>query len=281
MLTNRPAARQAHLRSHSGRSAGVVFSHAPTTAEYIVPPHLFRVLLLERLQLPLPLTEATCNGCHEPLDPLGRHRAACTRSGRIKKRSSPTERMLAIVCREAGARVKFNAYLRDINLGICGADERHIEVLAQDLPCFNGAQLAVDITMRSALGASGEPQPRAAEEDGAVPVQARRDKEATNPELLTSGRCRLVVVGIETGGRWSDEAADFLWQLAVAKAREAPALLAQSAALAWERRWTRMLGTACAVAFAESLVELSERDTWCQTGGAAPSLAELLTHDPR
>ena len=29
----------------------------------------------------------------------------------------PTERVLARVCREAGARVKFNAFLRDLNLG--------------------------------------------------------------------------------------------------------------------------------------------------------------------
>ena len=32
MLTKRTASRQAHLRSHCGRNAGVVFSHAPTTA---------------------------------------------------------------------------------------------------------------------------------------------------------------------------------------------------------------------------------------------------------
>ena len=73
MLTGRPASRQAHLRTHSGLNAGIVFAHAPTTAECTVPPHLFRVLLLERLNLPLPITEATCNGCHEPLDPRGRH----------------------------------------------------------------------------------------------------------------------------------------------------------------------------------------------------------------
>ena len=73
MLTNRTASRQAHLRSHSGRNAGVVFSHA-TTAEHTVPPHLFRVLLLEHLQLPPPLTDV--QWIHEPLDPLGRHQAA-------------------------------------------------------------------------------------------------------------------------------------------------------------------------------------------------------------
>ena len=98
--------------SRSGRNAGVAFAQAPTTAECTIPPHLFRLLPLERLQLPVPVTEATCNGCHEPMDTLGRHRAACRRSGRVKKRAGPTERVLARVCREAGARVKFNAALR-------------------------------------------------------------------------------------------------------------------------------------------------------------------------
>ena len=32
-----------------------------------------------------------------------------------------------------------------------------MEVLAQDLPCFGGAQLAVDVTLVSALCSSGEP----------------------------------------------------------------------------------------------------------------------------
>ena len=47
-----------------------------------------RVLLLERLQLPLPVDEAVCSGCHAPLDPLGRHRATSPRTGRVKKRAS-------------------------------------------------------------------------------------------------------------------------------------------------------------------------------------------------
>ena len=85
MLTGRPPSRQAHLRMHSGLNAGIVFAHAPTTLECTVPPYLFRVLLLERLNLPLPIKEAVCNGCHEPLDAHGRHRAACTRSGRVRK----------------------------------------------------------------------------------------------------------------------------------------------------------------------------------------------------
>ena len=82
-LSGRSAACQAHLRSHSGCNAGLAMAHAPTAREFTIPPHLFRVLLLERLRLPLLLTEATCEACHEPLDPLGWHREACPpRSGR-------------------------------------------------------------------------------------------------------------------------------------------------------------------------------------------------------
>ena len=204
-MTNRPSCRQAHLRSHSGRNAGVVFSHAPIAAACTVPPHLFRVLLLERLQLPLPLTQTTCNGCHERLDSLGRHRGACTRSGRVKKRASPTERMFARVCREARARVKFNAYLRDMNLGVRGW---HRICLASTVlnwqstsPCGALSVLPVRPNL--------EPRRRA----------GSPREGSTYPELLTSRRCRLVVVAIETGGRWSDEAAELLWQLALAKAR--------------------------------------------------------------
>ena len=75
MLIGRPPSHQAQLRTHSGLNAGIVFAHAPTTPECTVPPHLFRVLLLERLNLPFPITEAVCNGCHEPLDAHGQHRA--------------------------------------------------------------------------------------------------------------------------------------------------------------------------------------------------------------
>ena len=160
-LTCRPASRRAHLRSHSGHNAGIgTRVHCSST---LLP------VTVAGAAGPLPVTEARCSGCHEPLDLQGHQLAACPRTGRLKKRATPTERMLA---------PRFS------------------------LPCFGGAKLAVDITLRSVLGSSGEPQPHAADVDGAVLLTARRDKEATYPELATSTRCRLVVVAIETGGRW-------------------------------------------------------------------------------
>ena len=53
-------------------------------------------------------------------------------------------------------------------------------------------------------------------------MAARRVKEEKYRELLAGDRCRLVVVGIETGGRWSPEAVEFVDMLAGARAREAP-----------------------------------------------------------
>ena len=84
-----------------------------------------------------------------------------TDSGRLKKRATRVERVLARICRGAGAHVKCNARLRDMNVGVSATDDRNIEVLAQDLPCFGGATLTIDVTLRSASGRNSEAQPNA------------------------------------------------------------------------------------------------------------------------
>jgi hypothetical protein len=115
-------------------------------------------------------------------------------------------------------------------------DDRRLEVLATGLPLYNGAQLAVDTTFVAPLRRTGEARPRAWHEDGAAMVDARRRKEKRYPELLNSRRCRLVVTAHETGGRWSEEAYNFVLQLVAAKARSAPRLLQVSALFTWTRR---------------------------------------------
>ena len=98
LLSEHTATRQAHLRSYSGRNAGANLAFAPTAPEFTIAPHLFRVLVLERLHLPLPITEAVCEGCGALVDIHGHHRAACMRTGRVKKRAVPTERVLTGSC---------------------------------------------------------------------------------------------------------------------------------------------------------------------------------------
>ena len=63
--------------------------------------------------------------------------------------------MVVRIFRDAGATVRPNVFLRDMNVDVSAADGRSVEVSAQDLPCFGGVQLAVDITLRSALSSEG------------------------------------------------------------------------------------------------------------------------------
>ena len=107
------------------------------------------------------------------------------------------------------------------------------------------------------IKANGEAHPNAAAEDGAMCSRGRADKERKYAELLTGDRCRLVVVALETGGRWSNEAIQFIDDLAAARAREAPPVMRRSAFLAWKRRWSRMIGISCARAFANSLAAVA------------------------
>ena len=104
----------------AGFNAGVALAHCPTAPEYTMPPHLFRTFLLERLQLPLQVTEARCEGCHALLDTLG-HRASCTGSGRVKKRATPIERVVGRIFREASASVRQNVFLKDMNVQVASS----------------------------------------------------------------------------------------------------------------------------------------------------------------
>ena len=86
-------------------------------------------------------------------------------------------------------------------------------------------------------------------------------------------------MAIETKGRWSEESVCILTQISQAEAREAPPLMRFQVALVWERRWTRMFATMCAISFAGSLVEPACHVSWFQTSGEPPSLAHLCASD--
>ena len=71
----------------------------------------------------------------------------------------------------------------------------------------------------------GESQRNAADIDGAVLINARRE-EAKYLELAACRRCKLVAVAIETqevGG--VRRAVDFLRQLSISKAQEVPSFM--------------------------------------------------------
>ena len=124
----------------------------------------YRVVLLRRLRLPLPLAPRRCR-CGGRLDALGDHRSACAQVGVLAHRAGPLERAAARICREAGVRIATHVALRDMNLDAPATDGRRIEIVANGLHVWRGAQAAVDTT--PAMG-GGSHQTLAAETvDGA------------------------------------------------------------------------------------------------------------------
>ena len=126
-------------------------------------------------------------------------------------------------------------------------DGRRLEVVAEGLPLFGGAQLALDTTLVSALHCDGSARHHAAD---------RRRKELTYPEFVgPRSRARLVVLAGEVGGRWSAETMSFLGLLAKARARSETHLKRRRVEQAWRIQWSCMLACAAARAFAASLLE--------------------------
>ena len=111
------------------------------------------------------------------------------------------ENVAARICREAGGRVTTNVMVRDMDLARPDVhDTRRLEVVVDGLSIFGGVQLVVDTTVVSALHANGEAQRNAARKDGVALEAARRRKERTY-RAARGGRVRLIVLGVEVGGR--------------------------------------------------------------------------------
>ena len=105
----------------------------------------------------------------------------------LGRRGFAVESAAARICREAGARVSLDVRVQDMDFARPDAlDNRRLEIVADGLPLFQGAQLAVDTTLVSALRRDGVPHSRAENHDGAVLDAARRRKERTYPSLRVS-----------------------------------------------------------------------------------------------
>ena len=75
------------LRSQGGPLSGLPFVACPSSPHQRFASHLFRVLLLRRLHLLLPLSSRSCR-CGRPLDARGHHCTSCPTSGVLGRRRS-------------------------------------------------------------------------------------------------------------------------------------------------------------------------------------------------
>ena len=246
---------------------------SPTRPECHMGDDVFRVTLLRRLRLPLPPTARVCR-CGGELDILGDHCAACATAGVLVRRAVPVERVVAQICREAGGRVATDVFLRELNLGLPITDARRLEVVANGLPSFHGAQVAVDVRLVCPIQRDGYPRPGADTEPGLALTQAEERKSRTYPEFGQQGRCKLVVLALEVGGRWSTATQTFLRPLARGRAPASPSH-SRALAHALQRRWGQMLTVAANTAFSSSLLELPATAV-PSAGALTPPLVDVV-----
>ena len=153
------------------------------------------------------------------------------------------ENVVARICREADCRVTTNVSVRNLDLvgpGVettLGSKWLLTGCLFSEVPNWRSTrQWSVHYMLMA---------PRAATHDGVATAEARRRKCRTCPELAgLHGRARLVVFGVEVGGRWSHETQNFLSQLAKAKARGETELMRRRAEQSWRLlRWGSFLSS--------------------------------------
>ena len=90
------------------------------------------MLTLERLRLPLLVTDARCE-CGAPVDHLGRHGGACLHSGRLQAESDGSRTHLGQSL-QGSREPSFDSTLRDMHVAVPTDDDKAIEVLASRLP---------------------------------------------------------------------------------------------------------------------------------------------------
>ena len=100
-------------------------------------------------------------------------------------------------------------------------------------------------------------------------------QRACIPRTPPGGRCKLVVMALKVGGRWSTEAASFIRQLAQTRCRAAPAALQTATAQAYIARWSALLTHAAQTAFAKSLL-FEDLRLHTAGDGESPLLSDLL-----
>ena len=203
-------------------------------------------------------TKRRCEGCGCKLDRFGDHLAACMRTGRVQARAKPVEHVWARVFREVGATTHEQHLLRNTTLPITLPDNRRIDILVTGSSLSR--PLFCDTTLRSPLTGKREAHPRAAHEDEAILTRAVQNKTSKYADIEESSLAELVVLAGEIGGRWNDEACDWLRYFAELKGKQHHPLLRRSLQSAWLDRWWTQIGVVTQNAFAASLLAPDERN---------------------
>ena len=130
---------RAWVRSQSGPGWSLALTTCPTSVLTKIPPHLFRVVLLRRLRLPLPLSRTRAVVASQSTR-LATTALRAPERVALGRRGFALESAAARVCREAGGRVTTNVMVRDLDLPVLNTtDCRRLEVVVDG---SRGSELA-------------------------------------------------------------------------------------------------------------------------------------------
>jgi len=160
-------------------------------------------------------------------------------------------------------------------VGLRLIDHRKVEIMAIGLPLYEGMPLVCDASIVSPIKANGIARPRAAHEPGVAIANIEDVKATTYPELVSSNRCKFLVLASEVGGRWSAKTCRLVRDLATANSQEAAPRLCKSTAFTWENRWWSMTSVATQNALVVTLID-DARHMLHAWKGTAPPLGILL-----
>jgi len=279
-MHNSSDAEIALLRSQSGAHASEWLTAMPTEPGMTLSPLRMAVSLRRRLRLPLPLRPRVCGrGCRHEVDQYGDHCATCRHGGLIQRRAKPVERMWVRVCREAvgceGQVIPQQWLAHTTAPNVRPDDRRRLDLVVYGASSL-GQVYCCDATVVSPLHGNGLPHNGATYDNGACLKQAARRKRSRYPELLGRGPAKLVVLGVEVGGRWCEESLSFMDALVMARAKRAPPVLRTAAVHAWRRRWWCLLSIAVQDAVAATLVQDKVTALNTALGFDEPFLADVL-----
>ena len=195
--------------------------------------------------------------CKAAIDKFADHPVSCTKSGLIKLRATPLGKTLALILREAGARVQDRYPLNKAGIPtIPPTDKRHIEIVVTGLPLHQGKPIAIDVTLISPLKTNGQPHPNATRKAGSTfAAVEKRKKQRQYPELTNDGPLRLAVAAIETGGRMNNELKSIIDAAATLRARQEADRNQLATHTLFRNRWTTMLSIATQNALAATILD--------------------------
>ena len=98
-----------------------------------------------------------------------------------------------------------NVPLRDLNIDAPAVDGRRIDVMANGLPVWQGAQIAVDATIVSPVRRDGEARPGADREQGWPWAQARPRQSTVNAARTPNSSKNKSAGSCFSASKWADD----------------------------------------------------------------------------